>query len=138
MLKYLFEAVIIVVVIILLFRFIRRYTIIRINGDSMLPTYKDGQLRIMDRLFLKDKHDWVRQNPDLLVNRIFVIRTPEGQYAIKRLISISQTIDGLYLWFEGDNKDNSRDSREYGFLTLDAVLGEVVPFTRVRAGILRN
>lgn len=62
------------------------------------------------------------------VDDIFVVLPPSvGRPNIKRLISCADTHHGTYLWFEGDNKDNSLDSREYGFLEAEDVLGRVVP-----------
>lgn len=127
MLIYLIEAVIIILIVIPIFRFIKRYQIIRVNGVSMLPTYEPNKLLLMDKLFLREKHRLIMNEPLELINRIFVVNTPDGIYAIKRLTYVADNMDGLFLWFEGDNADNSRDSRDYGFLKLEDIVGEVVP-----------
>jgi signal peptidase I len=138
MLSWLIEAVILLLIVIFIFRFIRRYTIIRVNGDSMLPTYKHGQIRVLDRLFMREQQPLVFDNPNILANRVYVILAPNEVFAIKRLIAIAQTVEGLHLWFEGDNKDNSNDSRNYGFLHLDNVIGEVVPLNRALKTLIKK
>lgn len=139
MLSYIVSTVILLVIVVLVFRFFRRYSIVRVVGDSMFPTLKDGNIRIVDRLFLREKQPHIMQDTEVLKSRIFVYYSPtHGQPVIKRLVEIATTIDGVFLWFEGDNKDFSEDSRAYGFITLDSVVGELVPLKTVIKTLFKN
>lgn len=111
---------IIVLIAVLLYFFAKRFTIIRVNGVSMLPTYKHGQIKLIDRIGFR------LFDPKKLTGRIFVIDSPTGVIAIKRLIYVSENHYGFLYWFEGDNSDHSEDSRAYGFVESDAILGEVI------------
>ena len=82
------------------------FTPIRICGDSMHPTLIDGDVYFTLRVSKLHKFK---------EGDIYVYRTPydKSKYAVKRLIS-SQ---GHYLFFEGDNKKVSYDSRHYGCIS---------------------
>ena len=129
----------IILITIILFLFSRRFTIVRINGNSMLPTFKHGQIRVVDRKYLDVYfHEVIKNGMSVLTNKIFVIHTPKGVFAIKRLKYVSETTAGIYFWFEGDNADNSEDSRHYGFLQQDDIIGEVITFKQAIKRILKK
>lgn len=120
--------IIILLLVIIIMSWINRFTIIHIEGESMSPTFKPGQLRFVDRQI----------SPEYVMNfgkkvkkgMIFVYYSPKGVPVIKRLVNkadVSET-ESL-LWFEGDNKANSEDSRSYGFISQERVYGEVVNFS---------
>jgi signal peptidase I len=115
-----------ITVIFTLFAF--RFTLVRINGSSMEPTFYDGQFKFVDRKYYKEYllSGTKVMNFPLLEEKVFVIQTPQNVLAIKRLVSVTQTLQGTYFWFEGDNKDHSVDSRNYGFIVGEAILGEVI------------
>lgn len=106
-------------------RFFYRFAIIRVNGDSMFPTFKDGQLRVMDTKMNPRDLDAFDSLTDL-EGRIFVAVSPDGKLIIKRLIYISENAGRREYWLEGDNPDNSQDSRHWGFLFSGGLVGEVV------------
>ena len=103
--------------------FYRNLMIIRINGESMYPTYKDGQYRLVDKKFNTHYRDFKKLSG--LEGRIFVMWSPDGVPIIKRLKYVSDTPVPEY-WVEGDNPEQSMDSRQYGFLKAEGFIGEVV------------
>ena len=54
---------------------------------------------------------------------IAIMRDPEDpeRLLLKRVVRIEQE----YCWVEGDNKGQSRDSRQFGYIPLRLVLGRV-------------
>jgi signal peptidase I len=128
MLPLYIAVVIISITVVFIFLFIRRFTIVRINGVSMLPTLKPGQFRIVDRINFSRSLDDVAKNPDKYTDRIYIVQSPTGRIVIKRMIYISVNTMGLDFWVEGDNKDHSEDSRNYGFVRRGDILGELVDY----------
>jgi signal peptidase I len=128
MLPILIALLIIAVTVVFIFLFVRRFTIVRINGDSMFPTLKDGQIRLVDRLFIQENLSKIPSNVDDYTDRIYILQSPTGRIVIKRLIYISVNTMGMDFWFEGDNHEHSEDSRHYGFVRSGDILGELVDF----------
>lgn len=137
--------ILILVLVIIVMSWINRFTIIRIQGESMSPTLKHGQFLFVDRLV----------SPKYVMNfgkkvkkgAILVYYSPKGVPVIKRLINKAQVSElETLLWFEGDNKANSEDSRTYGFVSQERVYGEVInfstflkrTFTRAESDILKE
>ena len=87
------------------------FPIIQVCGDSMNPTFQDGDIILGCRLYtLKRK-------------LIYVYHPPVGEkYVIKRLTQVSSTTNKLF--FEGDNPDYSYDSRMYGYISRDKVVAQ--------------
>ena len=84
----------------------------------MYPTYKDRQKVLIHKRLYKPN--------DLKVDNVYIYTCPRGYLVIKRLKGV-QYIDGqAYLWFEGDNKDNSEDSRAYGFIPFESLEGSLI------------
>lgn len=106
--------------------FFRKFLIIRINGESMLPTFKHGQYRIVDKRYNAENIGDLTVAEEL-TDRVFIIWSPDGLPIVKRLTYISRTKVFNY-WFEGDNPEKSMDSRQYGFLEEEGFVGEVVGF----------
>lgn len=105
--------------------FFRRFTVIKINGRSMYPTLKPGQLRLMDRKFNSADIPHF-DDLDYMENRIFVMWSPTGLPIIKRLTRIDQFINHREYFVEGDNPDESLDSRQHGTLRKEGFIGELV------------
>lgn len=104
------------IVVVLLTAF--KHSIIKfilVRGSSMEPTmYNNDIVFIVRRLAFKE-------------GRMYVYRSPvNGTNAIKRLLRITQAGGVRFLHFEGDNKQNSVDSRYYGPVHELQVVGEVV------------
>lgn len=81
------------------------YEIVEVFGTSMYPTLLPGKL-----LLLK-KSGW-----KLKEGSIYCYTLPDGNTAIKRLISYRKAYKSFECWFEGDNKKDSIDSRVYGYV----------------------
>lgn len=119
----------IILLAVLIVIFFRKFIVIRVNQRSMYPTLKDGQVRLVDRRY---DPTYIRgiEDMDTLKGRIFVIWSPDGLPIIKRLTYVSQSNNPEF-WFEGDNPDESMDSRQYGFLQAEGFIGELVPWKDV-------
>ena len=89
------------------------FPLIEVCGDSMNPTFKNGDIILGCRLYsLKRKS-------------VYVYHPPVGEkYVIKRLTQVSSTTNKLF--FEGDNPDNSYDSRMYGYIARDKVVAKYI------------
>lgn len=124
-----------------------------VSGDSMQPTYEEGDLLIFSRT-----------SDDFEQGDVVLIRTEDGQEVIKRIVAVpgetlyidgrtgSVFIDGKELqenytqgrtdreknidypvrlqddeyFVLGDNRDHSLDSREYGPVTSGQIIGKVL------------
>lgn len=87
---------------------------IQVNGCSMQPTLNDGQFLILNTL---DK--------DVEVGDIVVVKPLicfGGKIVIKRVVDVR---DGE-IFIEGDNKENSFDSRNVGWINKDSVMGVII------------
>ena len=85
---------------------------VAVSGDSMEPALSDGQW-------------WVaRRTRRVRVGDVVVVRQPEqaGLLTVKRITRR----DGTRWWVEGDNRDRSRDSRHYGPVDQEAIIGRLV------------
>jgi len=124
-----------------------------VDGDSMEPTLRDGDVVVVLTQFLGA--------PDVERGDILVFRDPDGALSLKRVIGLPgdsvaildailevdgrvvpenyvdhSLIDGLYfgpvtvpagaVFLMGDNRANSVDSRHYGPVQFDRIVGQVV------------
>lgn len=96
-----------------------------VKGRSMLPTYKDGDVLLTTRLFNRNK---------LKIGQVYVykrVNEDDGQehLVVKRLTDvISYPLLGLenQCYFEGDNPEESYDSRQYGFINAEQIVSRVI------------
>lgn len=87
------------------------FELLIVSGLSMLPTYKGGELVLIKKSFLK------------LESGDIVVVKPKGYpLAIKRIVAIK----GDLVFVQGDNTQNSIDSRTYGWLNLKNIEGKVI------------
>ena len=101
-------SIITLVLISLLMVMYRCFPIIQVVGNSMCPTYDDGEYLVGTRLYKKS---------DLKVGDVIVYRTPiENRVVIKRIDTIQVTRGKYYFYCLGDNSMFSHDSRNYGFV----------------------
>ena len=99
----------------LLFVFRRRWRV-RVTGNSMLPLLKQGDEVLVNKRVLRQRSP-VR-------GEIVVCQHPstEGLKLIKRVQSVAE--DGS-CFVVGDNPDESSDSRQFGLLSAENILGIV-------------
>lgn len=104
---------IVICLLIFLFVLFRPVTIV---GDSMYPTLKEGEVYFTTR---------VTKHTKFTVGNVYIYLAPyqRRHCVIKRLKEISPTGE---LFFEGDNKEVSYDSRDYGYISKEKVKFRVV------------
>ena len=99
------------------------------QGHSMEPAIKSGAVLVVSRLRYGLRLPW-RQK--YLVRwakpkerEVVVFYTPSGELAVKRC---SEPIDGGVFFAEGDNRTDSYDSRSYGPVPVDNIIGKVLGY----------
>lgn len=119
-------------------QFAKHFSIVRIKGNSMLPTYKEGDIVLIKRTGIRSR--------GLKPEDVVVMYSYSGQVVVKRVKEIggADTLDviipdewepdSIVLWVEGDNSGQdgmgnlySHDSREYGYVHEEALIGYVYP-----------
>ena len=104
----------------------QRLGVVKITGNSMAPTFKDGALMIYASIAREERR---RQNQ---LNRLMigdiVIFDREGQTMIKRIkrMNMSANTDQLMIWVEGDNQLESVDSRQWGPIPINLVDAKII------------
>lgn len=92
------------------------FPLVQICGESMLPTYKDGECLFATRLFKKSE----LKEGDVIV---YKAPTEEGELVVKRVRLVKKNLAGeLFFYCLGDNAEVSYDSRYYGFVSSDRVI----------------
>ena len=103
-----------------IYYFIHKYLfeISFLEGDSMLPTFnKHSTLVFIDKfspIFFRPKIDQI-----VIVNK-------NGIEMCKRIKKIKTIEKNIFIWIEGDNKKNSFDSRNFGWIKKDFIIGNVL------------
>jgi signal peptidase I len=98
------------------------------RGHSMEPAIHDGNVLVISllsyglRVPFRQSYlvRWGQPKPEEIV----VFYTPSGELAVKRCVSLS----GEAFTAEGDNKLVSYDSRSYGPVPLDNIIGKVLGY----------
>ncbi|GAB5372721.1 hypothetical protein AAMO2058_001689200 [Amorphochlora amoebiformis] len=113
--------------------FVRRFlgAVTHVEGPSMIPTLKEkGDYVMYERISV-----WLRR---LRPGDVLICRSPQknDQLLCKRLIAKEGdrrrwkgreiTIPKGYIWVEGDNANDSIDSRAYGAISQSLVIGKVL------------
>lgn len=110
----------IVSILLILFFIYYHFFVITIVGDSMFPTRQDGEIYLGVKVYRKSK---------CRPNDVYVFRPPydsdEQKYVIKRLVNYRGEGKDTRYFFVGDNRPNSYDSREYGFVPCKNVVARV-------------
>lgn len=92
------------------------FPVVEVAGNSMYPTYKDGEFLLSSRLHKISVGDVVVFVPPSTPNR-------EVEFVIKRACEIDK--DGR-IFFMGDNRDCSYDSRDYGYVDPNMVVARII------------
>ena len=108
----------IVALLFLVILFVSIFPIVEVIGESMMPTYHNGEFLIGYRFFPKAK---------LKVGDVIVYRLPHDTdtCVIKRIDRITASIyddNNLLFYCLGDNSDNSYDSRNYGYISQEYIV----------------
>lgn len=108
-------------VLALLFGINYLFPIIQVVGESMYPTYLDGEILVGTRLYRKSK----LKKGDVIV---YYSPTEEKKAVIKRIDSVSVGISRNELDFYclGDNADRSYDSRDYGYISSKRIVCKII------------
>lgn len=105
------------------------FSAVRVSGISMLPTLQDEQI-----IFVNKMAYWKNapQNGDIVI-----VREPiDNTQVVKRIVGTPGTAitieDKTFIlkedeyYIEGDNRDNSIDSRAYGPIRSERIIGKVI------------
>jgi signal peptidase I len=87
-----------------------------VDGASMEPSFRDG-----DRLVVW-RWAYARRSP--IANDVVLLRDPErpGHRLLKRVAAVS----GAAIWVLGDNASASRDSRTFGAVSRERIIGKAL------------
>lgn len=99
--------IVIICLVYLAFRFF--FPVIQVCGDSMFPTYKDGEVLLSRRVFSRKKV----QKGDVIV---YLMHENGERNVIKRVADIKMVENNLSFYCLGDNPKESYDSRYYGYI----------------------
>lgn len=104
------KVVFIIVLIVVVFAFLHHvFPLIQVIGDSMYPTYLDGEIIVGTKLYRKSK---------LKKGDVVLYQSPtDDKTVIKRIDQIEKRGRVLYFYCLGDNPPHSYDSRNYGFVS---------------------
>lgn len=110
---------IVVIALLLNFYFFPRALVV---GNSMYPTYKDGEVIRVKRVFNKKK---VKENQVVIV-KFKVVEDDRHRVVIKRVTKFSDLYKEKRMFLEGDNPIESYDSRMYGYVPVKYILGVLI------------
>jgi signal peptidase I len=96
---------------------------VEVRGDSMSPNYNEGDWLLFRLLPAKSKENE-------LVGKVVLIQRRsnlgEDFLQVKRVTKVHNDTNETEIWVEGDNKGASTDSRSWGPLNSDEVVGKLI------------
>ena len=105
---------------------VAKFKAVEVRGDSMSPNYNDGDWLLFWLLPAKSKSGKLVGK---LVGKVVLIRRHseigKDFLQVKRVTKIDESNETKF-WVEGDNKANSTDSRSWGALDANEVLGKLI------------
>ncbi|WP_055480622.1 S26 family signal peptidase [Sphaerimonospora mesophila] len=109
----------------------RRYLVVTVRGESMLPTYQPGERVLVRRTsarFLHTGQVVVLNGPQQIIKRV---AAAPGDPIPKETVPALSTAPGTrvpagHLVLLGDNPTRSHDSRDSGYFTTDRLVGVVL------------
>jgi len=91
------------------------------DGHSMEPVIYDGQVLVIGRL------SYGLRRPK--AGEVVIFYTPNGDVAVKRISEVTNCAeDGFKFFAVGDNEVSSYDSRAYGFVDINSIIGKVLGY----------
>lgn len=116
------KVVLIIVAVVVLFVVLIKqnvFPIITVCGDSMFPTYHDGEILVGNSLYPKKK---------LKAGDVILYYAPNSdkRIVIKRIDHLFRKDGVTYFYCLGDNPPQSCDSRNYGFISQADIICKVV------------
>jgi signal peptidase I len=123
----------------------RRFRVIVVHGESMRPTYQPGDRLLVRRIradAIRRGHCVVFRDEDI-DKSVRWISTPPAEWIVKRALAVpgdqvplnqipvlrtatEPVVPPGHLVVLGDNPERSYDSRHFGYVTADRVLGIVL------------
>jgi signal peptidase I len=114
------------------FNVAKLFKAVELRGDSMSPTYNDGDW-LLFRLFpAKARVGKVKARVGNLIGKVVLIQRQSDLgtdfLQVKRVTQISNNTNKRKeeFWVEGDNKSASTDSRSWGALDSTQVIGKLI------------
>ena len=106
-------------IVVVLFVLYYLFPLIQVCGNSMYPTYRDGEVLIGTKLYKKH---------NIKKGDVILYRSPSdnNRTVIKRVDHFIIDNNNLYFYCLGDNSDNSYDSRMYGFISSKSLVCKVI------------
>ena len=92
-----------------------RYERFKVDGDSMSPSYKDGDIILIDTESFKKNTPSI--GDDVVAKHPF----QKDVLILKRVTKIDKT----NYFLEGLNRESSTDSHSFGLIPLDRIIGKV-------------
>ena len=97
------------------------------QGHSMEPAIKNGDILIISRCWYGIRLPWQQKylirRAQPKVGEIVVFYTPAEEIAVKRCAALTE---GYRFYAEGDHSLASFDSRSYGAVPVDNIIGKVL------------
>jgi len=99
------------------------------QGHSMEPAIQNGSVLLISRLRYGLRLPWLQKYlfrwAQPKAGEVVVFYTPSGELAVKRCAAL---IEGGFFIAEGDNEIASYDSRSYGPVPADNIIGKVLGY----------